>query len=354
MRPEGILKRTPDDFVVDELPLYEPSGQGEHLYVRFEKRGRTTDDVVRAFAKGLGADVRDVGVPGMKDKIAVTTQTISIPPVRGTSRDAMLARLGALSLDGVRVLDAKFHGNKLRTGHLAGNRFTIHVRSIAPEAVAGVVATFERIGREGCPNAYGHQRFGMHGNNADRAKSWLLGEWPGPKDPKKQRFLFSALQSAMFNDVLNARVDDGSFRVPRLGDLLEKHQTGGLFPCTDPETDRVRAEAFEISPTGPMFGVSMRWPEGETADLERSVLSRWIGNEEVLSRVRRLGEGTRRLLRIQVSGLEVAPTEPSGGDIRLQFVLPKGAYATTVLSEALTLVEPKAPSDDDGKQDSPE
>ena len=72
------IKASPDDFLVEEIPAYEPSGEGEHVYVRFTKRGLNTDDAVRALCKATGANAREAGVAGLKDKVGVTTQTISL------------------------------------------------------------------------------------------------------------------------------------------------------------------------------------------------------------------------------------------------------------------------------------
>ena len=35
---EGKIKTVPEDFEVEEIPAYEPSGQGEFLYLWIEKR----------------------------------------------------------------------------------------------------------------------------------------------------------------------------------------------------------------------------------------------------------------------------------------------------------------------------
>src|SRR3954449_4129666 len=114
--PSGRIKSIPEDFVVEELPAYEPSGEGTHLFLKFEKRGLTTDAAVRIITKALGIEMRDVGIAGMKDKVAVTTQWVSVPaPAKAAGLEE---RAKALVLDNIKVLDAKRHGNKLKTGHL--------------------------------------------------------------------------------------------------------------------------------------------------------------------------------------------------------------------------------------------
>ena len=234
--PRGRMKSTAEDFVVEEIPAYQPSGAGTHLFLRFEKKGLTTDAAVRAITKALGIEMRDVGIAGMKDKIAVTTQWVSVPapPKSGGLEE----RAMALAIDDIRVLEAKRHGNKLKTGHLRGNRFDIVVRDVARSAIPEILAAMERFGKEGVPNAFGTQRFGKEGDNAQRARSWLTGKERAPNDPRLRRFHFSALQSAVFNAVLDARVADDTWKKPVLGDLLKKEDTGGIFLCTDVQADR--------------------------------------------------------------------------------------------------------------------
>jgi tRNA pseudouridine13 synthase len=366
--PRGVIKEKPEDFIVDEIPLYEPSGQGEHLYVRFTKRGLTTDQVVRAFARAMSVHPRDVGVPGLKDKVGVTTQTISLPVPPAMRLDPSFEeRARGFMLEGVTIRDVKKHGNKLRTGHLGGNVFQVVVRDVETARAAEAVATLERIGREGAPNAFGSQRFGREGDNAARAQSWLRGEWSGPRDGRARRFLWSSLQSAIFNDVLQRRITDGTWTTPLLGDLLQKEDSGGLFLCADVQADRARADRGEVSPTGPLPGMKMRAPEGDVAALELDVTTKWLGESPltsgILEPVRQLGEGTRRALRVLVRDLRVEVEDQANpgnsgeqrSSVRVYFVLPKGAYATTVLEAAFALdetphaesaTEPAAPSDE--------
>jgi tRNA pseudouridine13 synthase len=356
--PQGSIKQSPEDFVVDEIPAYEPSGDGAHLYVRFKKTNLTTDEAVRAFASALRVERRDIGVAGLKDKVGVTTQWISLP----AEDRALDERVAALAIDGVEILERRRHGNKLKTGHLKGNRFTLVVRDIARTRLDEVARSLERIATEGVPNAFGVQRFGRDGDTHERARAWLTGKERAPADPRLRRFHFSALQSAIFNAVLEQRVDSGLWHVPILGDLLKKEDTGGIFVCTDVQLDRERAARGELCPTGPIVGDRMRQPEAEALDLEQRIAAPFIEGID-LRRARSLGEGTRRPLRLRVTELSHAIITSSVDDavssgaedcsnggcaLRVRFVLPRGAYATTVLSNAFALVDagrPNGPSD---------
>jgi tRNA pseudouridine13 synthase len=272
----------------------------------------------------------------MKDRRAVTTQTISLHAPRGVDPRELAARAGGLSIAGIAVHEASPHGHKMKPGHLAGNRFAIAVRDVPEDRVEEAAASLASVAAAGVPNAFGAQRFGREGDNASRALAWLRGKERGPRDPRMQRLLFSALQSAVFNAVLEARVSDGTWMTPLAGDLLKLRSSGGLFLCSDVQTDRPRAEVGEVSPTGPMIGARMRWPEGAPAELERRIAAAMLGENFDLDATRRLGEGTRRALRQWVQDLrwEIEPAGAGhrGACLRVYFVLPKGAYATTVLS----------------------
>jgi tRNA pseudouridine13 synthase len=336
--PTAKFKQIPDDFVVEELPAYEPSGAGEHVYVTLRKTGLTTPDAVRVLCHALGADARQAGWAGMKDKHAVTTQNVSIQVPLAT--DAA-EKLRTVELPGLEVLRVARHGNKLKPGHLLGNRFTIRLREVDDDAAATIVTKLDQLARTGVANAFGPQRFGRDGANADRAFAWLAGSDRGPRDRRDQRFWFSALQSVLFDDVLRSRVEDGSWCSVLPGDLAKRHDSGGMFPVPleGPELDdaRARAEAGLVSATGPMFGASMRWPEGPVAERERAALEARGVDPTRLEAFRAHGEGTRRPLRTMIAELSTAR---SPGELVVAFVLPKGAYATTVLGACCTLLEP--------------
>ena len=365
----ATIRGAPEDFVVEELPAYAANGRGEHLYLTFRKVSLTTRDAVQALAQALGVDPRGAGYAGMKDRHAVTTQTASFPFPMARAFEPAVA---ALSLRGIEVLAAARHDNKLKPGHLLGNRFTLILRNVrsglrAADVRADVAALGDRleaVGREGVPNAFGPQRFGRDGDNPERALAWMAGKQRGPRDKREQRLLFSALQSRLFNEVL-ARRDQGSHGTTAVeagtwadvlpGDIAKKHDSGGLFgvPLTGPELDdaRARARAGAISATGPMFGARMRWPEGAPLALEREILGRSLPDPAQLEAFRHLGEGTRRSLRLWVQEMRVEPLNlaavddgsVSEGSVRVSFVLPKGGYATTVLSRACRILDCTVP-----------
>lgn len=340
--PTAVFKRTPEDFVVDEIDAYDASGEGPHTFVRIRKRALTTDAALTRLASALGVDRRACGTAGLKDKDAVTTQRISIPGI-----DA--ARVMDLSgkWPDLQILEAVRHVNKLKPGHLRGNRFAIRLRDV--ESIDRVAAELARIGKDGCPNAFGPQRFGRDNDNPSRALAFVRGQERPPRDPRERRFLFSALQSRWFNRLLDARVADGTWRVPQEGDLLKKHARGGTFLCTDVETDRRRAEAAELSPTGPIFGVKMQRPGGAILAREIAVLAEDGVDDSHLQAHRALGEGTRRSLRLLVEAMTVEVDAQQKETLLVTMTLPKGAYATTVLQQVLELRRDAAPDAPDAE-----
>ncbi len=348
-KPAATLKARPEDFVVDEVPLYLPNGVGEHVYITFKKRQLTTMDAVRRFADALGVKPRDVGVAGLKDKAGVTTQTISVQ--RALADKEFEARVKALTLESIEILDAKRHNNKLRTGHLRGNRFTVVLRNVPASAWPQAEAALARIRDEGVPNRFGEQRFGMHGDNVVRAREWLAGREPGPRDQRVRRLLCSALQSEVYNRVLAARVADGSWRHALAGDVLQKEDSGGIFVCADPSVDDPRVAAFEITPTGPLPGPKMKAPEGDVAALEARIAAEVITPDVNADTLASHAEGTRRALRIRVKDLSFSSTsviaDPSNAsptvEVTICFELESGAYATTVLGEVFDLRDTSRP-----------
>ena len=317
------IRTEPEDFRVEELPLYPPSGDGEHTFVRIEKRLVTTEEVASALARAAGVRARDVGYAGRKDRIAVATQWLSVP---GLDPQRALD----LRIEGVRVLEATAHGHKLRTGQLRGNRFEIAVRGVDDEARESARERLDAIGRIGMANAFGSQRFGHAGRNVELGARVLRGEIR-LKDRRKARFAISALQSAVFNDVLDGRPTGiGEFE---FGDVAVLHGSGGQFLIDDVEREQPRAAAFEISPTGPIFGNRVIEPAGEVALREKAVLElHGICLAELQPpRGIRL-RGARRALRVRPDNAQMRDFP---GGFWLEFELPPGSYATVLIRDVL-------------------
>ncbi len=312
----------PEDFRVEEVPLFALSGEGEHTYVQIEKIGRTTEEVARALARAAGVRPRDVGYAGRKDRFAVAIQWLSVPGLAPESATQ-------LSLPGSTVLAAVRHSRKLRTGQLAGNRFDLRLRGIAPQAAAEASAKLADLVARGLPNRFGGQRFGRDGDNAEQGRRVLLGE-QRVRDRRHARFLASAYQALVFNAVLAAR-PEALDRV-ETGDVAVVHASGGLFLVDDVVAEQPRADRFEISATGPIFGNRYEEPSGAPGQRERAILEEH-GVAEALAAARGLRlPGGRRALRIQPAE---ASLESFPDGLRLRCVLPPGSYATVLVDELL-------------------
>jgi tRNA pseudouridine13 synthase len=323
------LATTPEDFVVDEIALFAPSGEGGHTFVRIEKRGRTTEEVARLLARLADVPHAEIGYAGRKDKHAVTTQWFSAP---GLEPAAALA----FEADGVRALEAVRHGQRLRTAQLRGNRFELVVRELRADQVAGAVDAAQRVRRVGLPNKFGAQRFGRDGDNAERARALLAGGNPG-RDRRAARFLLSALQAEVFNAFLAARP------IPldelEAGEVATIHASGGSFVVEDLEREAPRAAAFEISASGPIFGTKLLAARGAPAEREAAVM-RAAGIPERIAPPRGIKlRGARRPVRVPVPDLDA--TEIAADAVRLRFTLPAGSYATVLAGALFTEGEPR-------------
>ncbi|MGC8968882.1 MAG: tRNA pseudouridine(13) synthase TruD [Thermus sp.] len=328
----GEIRVEREDFQVEEVPAYLPTGEGEHLYLFLEKEGLTTREVVEFLRDAVGVPEKEIGVAGLKDKHARTRQWFSIPR---KYEDALCL---LENLQGVRLLEASLHPHKLRTGHLKGNRFRVLIRRPKgglPEAEA----VLKRLAEKGVPNYYGPQRFGLGGLNPVRGYR-LVKEGKGRGSPWLKRFLIGSLQSLLFNDWVALRLERGLFDRVIPGDWAKKHATGGEFLVEDPG-EAERALRLEISATGPLFGKKYPEAQGEARTMEDEVLARYgLKREEFRAR-----RGARRPIRVPLSEWQV---EEGPEGLWLSFFLPKGSYATSLLREVMKK-EVDAPSGEEGE-----
>lgn len=318
----GRLKERPEDFLVEEIPLYPCAGEGDFAFLLVETVNLSTLDLVARLRRHLALQDHEVGLAGWKDKRAVTRQWVSVPRAH-LSEEA----LRELSAEGVSILEERRHLHKLRTGHLLGNRFSILIREPKPQAVGLARAILDELEAAGLPNFYGIQRFGTGGDNPAEGLAILRGK-KRLGSPRKERLLVSSSTSHLFNLTLKERMERGlSTRLLR-GDIAKKHDTGGLFHVVDPVQEQGRADRLEISPTGPIWGKKMMETRDEAAVLEREILER----QGLAPDIFRKQPGSRRALRIPLKQITLRE-EPDG--LRLEFFLPKGSYATVLLDEIM-------------------
>lgn len=341
---EVHLKTQPEDFVVEEVALYEPCGAGDHVYFRVEKRGMSTHDAARRLAQALGKRPNDAGIAGLKDVQAVTRQWISFEHIK--DEQATAVDLGPQA----RVLEFRRHGNKLRMGHLKGNRFIIRLRltdaARVVELARAAQETLGALSARGLPNFYGPQRFGRGGASIDLGRALVAGDETRfteklreqnlpparGRDRKFRNLMVNAFQADLFNQVLARRLS--RFDELLAGDLAYLHRNGAVFRVEDLSKEQPRCAAFEISPSGPLFGPKMLFPDGEPGMVEREVLNAsGSALEEFGRREAERQPGARRPLRVPLLEPPRVDTETDGAVVT--FALPSGSYATVALREVV-------------------
>jgi tRNA pseudouridine13 synthase len=328
----GQLRAEPDHFIVEEVGLYEADGEGQHLYVNLTKVGLTTKEVQAQLERLFSLERGSVGFAGMKDKIAKTTQTfsLSVGVQPAAFADEAAQRIEAALP--VKVNWVRFHRNKLRTGHLLGNRFEITVSDLAitpDEAQQRSEAIAAQIRRRGLPNFFGIQRLGRNGSNVQQGLAALMGE-RSRGDKWLRRFLITSYQSYLCNRYLVKRLEIDAFDRLLAGDVAKKVATGGMFDVQDVEVEQPRYAAHEINFTAPIFGPRMWAAKDEAGQLEEATLA---SSPVTLAHFEKARvEGTRRPGRLLVPDLTIVAGETG---ITASFTLIKGAFATIVMRELM-------------------
>ncbi len=321
----GRIKTEPEDFEVEEIPAYQPSGEGDFLYLWVEKRSMGAEFFTRQIARRLGIPAGEVGTAGLKDRHAVTRQMVSVP----AAVEPLLAQLDG---EGIRVLSVSRHGNKLKPGHLRGNRFRIFVRDVLLDAAERLPALVKLIRDQGLPNFYGSQRFGKDGETVRLGLDLLAGQRTGRLTPFLRKLALSAVQSVLFNQYVSCRLRDNLLRRVLPGDVMAKWPFGGMFVAQDVPAEQVRLDAREIIPAGPMFGKKMFPAAAEAVQREQAVLTESGIASSAFHGFGKLLSGTRRYTFVYADDL-TATIEPKG--VQLSFTLPAGSYATVLLRELM-------------------
>jgi len=328
----GRIRVAPEDFQVEEMPLYLPCGEGEHLYIKVTKRLLSTPDLIRRLSSVLGVKVQGIGSAGLKDARAVTTQMLSLHGVTAERAAGIKTDEQVLSVE---ILSR--HRNRLRPGHHAGNRFRLVIRDLEDHAHRTVPLVLQILQERGVPNYFGPQRQGRRGDNYQVGTELLADEARrGKMSRAKRMWYLNSLQSHLFNQILARRID----RLDRMfaGDWAMKTENGACFLVENPEQEQLRADRFEISPTGILFGSRVSWAEGEPGVIERTVIGENGATPEGLTEsAKACGfRGERRALRVRLDQVEWAL---DGNVLTLSFPLPPGAYATNVLRELMKTPE---------------
>jgi tRNA pseudouridine13 synthase len=320
----GSIRQTPEDFRVVEQLGHEPDGEGEHLWLWVEKRGRNTVDVATALAWSAEVPPRQVGFAGLKDRNAVTAQYFSIQLPGRADPD-----WSNWAIDGATILRASRSARKIQRGRLQGNRFELYVRDLDGNLDA-LRQRLAEVRDGGVPNGFGEQRFG--GNNLARAHALFAGKLRKKPSRIKRGFYLSAARSLIFNRVLARRLADGSWNRLIAGDVAALDGSNSWFPADPDDADQVeRCRILDIHPTGPMVGEGDSPAGAEAAALEEAIAE---SEPELVAGLKKFRlQHQRRALRMKVGDLEWSFPDP--GTLRLSFQLGQGSYATSVLRELI-------------------
>jgi tRNA pseudouridine13 synthase len=292
----GVIRRCPEDFVVEELAAHDSDEAGEHLLLSIEKNGVNSQHVATELARLFAVPPIDVSFAGMKDRHAVTRQWFSVR----TPRSAVDVQAGA----GWRIVGSQRARQKLRRGDLAGNRFSIRIRELRADR-RGLVERLAVLRDGGVPNYFGEQRFGKGGANLERARAWISQRPRAPVSAFQKGLHLSTVRAALFNAVLAERVAGGTWRTLLDGDVAD----GG-------------------TPTGPLWGRGRRATSGCAAHCEDRALAPyadWLGPMEHLGLMQE-----RRSLVCRPLDLAWSVGDTT---LELEFALARGQYATVVLRE---------------------
>ena len=322
----GAIKANPEDFVVVEDLGYPYDGEGEQLLVRIRKIGCNTRFVAEAIAKFLGVHQRDLSYAGMKDRHAVTEQTLCFR-VPGNA----MPNLAGFQLEGVEILQVIRHKRKLRVGALAGNAFRLVVRQISDRAA--VETRLQQIQQHGVPNYFGEQRFGRGGNNLTQAKQWAQNQFR-PRDRNMKGLLLSATRSHLFNQVTSARLlRDGALNRVQAGDALQLAGRGSWFVAQQEELSELqqRVDNHELRITAPLPGRGDLGSQAEVLHFEQQNLAQ---AEELITLLdRERVDAARRAMLVVPKELRWNWWDDV--TLEMQFWLPAGSFATSVVRELL-------------------
>ncbi len=335
------FKQSPRDFVVEEIPLYEFSGEGEHLILLVRKKSLSTSEMVGILARYLDVKNRDIGYAGLKDKHAMTKQYISI-------HKSLEEKLDTFSHEGIKIISKTYHNNKIRIGHLKGNRFYIKVKKVNPTSAQKIDEALKNISDLGMPNFFGYQRFGNDGNNHIDGEKIAKGE-KRERNPKTRKFLVNSYQSHLFNLWLSRRLEINTLvnnfepkeiesllnmpndEVSKLkaqkhpfklisGDIMEHYPHGRLFDFNGEQNDIDRFNSRDISVTGLLCGSKVKMSQGLAGVIEKEY------NDEINE------DGARRYAWVYPTEIE-GRFKPIEAQYEFNFTLPKGSYATVLLEE---------------------
>jgi len=337
------FKQSKDDFVVTEVPLYEFSGEGEHLILKIRKKDLATWDALQIISEYVGCKNRDIGYAGLKDKNAMTVQYISI-------HKSFEDKVDSFSHPQIKILEKTYHNNKIKIGHLKGNKFFIRLKRVQPMHRMKLESALQEIVTNGIPNYFGFQRFGLDGDNYKKGEALIAGTLK-VRDRKLRKMYINAYQSYLFNSWLSKRIEISkivdSFKAQEIserlnlsvetikqmqaqkhplkvieGDVFSHYPYGRLFHIEDLEVESEKFFMHDRVPTGLLSGKKTKFAINDALKFE----------EEFMKETKE--DGARRFAWIFPMDVSSEYKEEKAW-FELNFELPKGSYATEFISELI-------------------
>lgn len=317
----GQFRVQPEDFIVNEQIDIALSGIGEHLWLQVRKTGANTDWVAGQIARCAQVPASEVGYAGLKDRHAVTTQWFSVQ-LPGKA-DPDFTNLPPE----IEILQQQRHDKKLRRGALLSNQFILTLRNCSGDLPVAQAICAE-ISQRGLPNYYGEQRFGHNRGNLTKAQRWFEGSFT-PKQRNQRSLYLSAARSWIFNHVLSARIQQHTWDQRLDGDVF-MFEGGSAWFADDASSElSTRLAAFDLHPTGVLWGRGELPTQGSMRTLEAREAAQF---PIFCAGLEKQGlKQERRALRIKVADLAFNQVDTT--TVRLSFSLPAGAYATILLEQ---------------------
>lgn len=342
---EFYFSKNSRNFIVEELPLYPFSGCGEHLILKIRKKNITTLEMLNILSKNLNIKRSEIGYAGLKDKNSLSIQYISI-------NKKLIKNIESINIENIKILDTTYHNNKIKLGHLSGNKFFVRIKKLNKTNALKLNNICKIILKDGMPNYFGYQRFGNYGDNHKEGRA-ILDSKLKIRDHKTSLFLISAYQSYLFNMWLKDRIEfskiinefninDASsylnidkscinilkqqkhfFKIFD-GDIMKHYPNGKLFYNEDSKDSSLRFYNKKISPTGLLYGSNVLLSKNKAYDFESKYLDSLLNKTN----------GGRRFAWIFLDHLEFIYKEDIANG-EFNFTLPKGSYAT-ILIDTLT------------------
>ena len=353
---QALYKAKPEDFVVNERLEVDFTGEGEHLWLHIKKSGINTAYLAKLLSEWADIPLRDVGYSGLKDRLALTTQWFSLRLPKKQKPASDFAPVDIKEHETVKIIAEHWHNKKLNRGTHNANQFVITLRDIefAKDQTLGDKSSVEQhlqtISKTGVPNYFGPQRFGFGGNNIREALNLFARPLKSTSSAKKKNkrksavreqnsMELSAARSLIFNQILAARVQDGSWNTGLNGEVFNLNGSGSIFASEHmDETLQARVASGDIHPTAVMWGAGNDKVAGDAAELENTVvqqdallvaLATGLEQREV--------KAQRRALRLPVEDLSWRWADEQDGEqtLVLSFTLTTGSFATSVLASVV-------------------